>query len=583
MVGTRKRKEGKGVSTWGCMAVVKGLRVYAVTGGALAYGNGDENVRSRIIAYLSEAKSMDGVAEAAAAYEKAFYEARMNENGTADLSGREDAPLKITTFQYDAGKGGWCPDLFGRKAEYTYVKNMENFPIYVTRYIGRVPDPQEYSFRIEPGCVGVIGPSMALSTPVRQGVIHDMEWEKKEKPRYSVDPIDERIVRLDQKLDFLGYIDDNMPSPMTESVGAWYRGQYPDDDMPVTFAPFYVLVDALNAAKDDGSPYEALGISDSVVRERVFEELAKRLHVDYGDVYQKWLQPADHADLIIPDNFDDAFNARDLTEIEPNRNIRYIVEFGEDFMDDVEFTCPNHENAREELKREWRTFCLENGFNPAQEVHIRCAGEDMDRLMTEKGVTELMIVNAMEEAGYYLDEINGGPVFNTEAGTARFDSWTDVNDWLRGVVFDDPKIADRVAAALKLDDPSFGYGGDLGMTPVVEKPAVIDKLNELARLKEDVRESCQEAVKAVDETLSFGGFFQNDMSPTGWSMTAPDGYMVPLDMNYPYLGSVTGVVEMGLAKAKCAMEEAHETREQKKEPKQKLQTKAHRHDAGMER
>jgi hypothetical protein len=38
--------------------------------------------------------------------------------------------------------------------------------------------------------------------------------------------------------------------------------------------------------------YEALGVCDSLVRERVFGELAKIMNVDYDCIYEQWLKSA---------------------------------------------------------------------------------------------------------------------------------------------------------------------------------------------------------------------------------------------------------------------------------------------------
>jgi hypothetical protein len=40
----------------------------------------------------------------------------------------------------------------------------------------------------------------------------------------------------------------------------------------------------------DGDVYEYIGVSDSLVRERLFEELAKQLNKPYDFVYELWLK-----------------------------------------------------------------------------------------------------------------------------------------------------------------------------------------------------------------------------------------------------------------------------------------------------
>ena len=59
----------------------------------------------------------------------------------------------------------------------------------------------------------------------------------------------------------------------------------------------------------------------------------------------------------------------------------------------------------------------------------------------------------MEAAGYYYDDIDSDDanyvVFNGEYGTRMtFDNLNEVADWLDGVVFDDPAVAEKVYAIL---------------------------------------------------------------------------------------------------------------------------------------
>ncbi len=62
------------------------------------------------------------------------------------------------------------------------------------------------------------------------------------------------------------------------------------------------------------------------------------------------------------------------------------------------------------------------------------------------------LISGMEAAGCTYDEIDSTDswlVFNGEYGnTVHFESWDEVADWLNGVVFDDPDVADRVYCAM---------------------------------------------------------------------------------------------------------------------------------------
>jgi GNAT superfamily N-acetyltransferase len=72
-------------------------------------------------------------------------------------------------------------------------------------------------------------------------------------------------------------------------VKKWYTKNYPQDDLgqeingSIDFWTIYVFL------KQGIDIYSALGVSDSLVRERVFEKLSEILNVDYETIYQIWL------------------------------------------------------------------------------------------------------------------------------------------------------------------------------------------------------------------------------------------------------------------------------------------------------
>lgn len=78
---------------------------------------------------------------------------------------------------------------------------------------------------------------------------------------------------------------------MREKVAVWYKKACPDDpcgkkiNYHLNFADLAIGLDLTI------DPYDMLEVGDSVVREKVFTELAKRLGCKYNDVYDKWLTP----------------------------------------------------------------------------------------------------------------------------------------------------------------------------------------------------------------------------------------------------------------------------------------------------
>lgn len=75
----------------------------------------------------------------------------------------------------------------------------------------------------------------------------------------------------------------------TDNVRDWYMHAFPKDELGSRISPELTFDAALGAVPRGTGFYDALGVGDSVVRERVFEELAQRNELAYGDVYGAWL------------------------------------------------------------------------------------------------------------------------------------------------------------------------------------------------------------------------------------------------------------------------------------------------------
>lgn len=72
-------------------------------------------------------------------------------------------------------------------------------------------------------------------------------------------------------------------------VRDWYMKAFPDDVLGSRITPDLTFDAALAAVPRGSDFYDALGVGDSVVRERVFEEIAGRNGLSYDDVYSSWL------------------------------------------------------------------------------------------------------------------------------------------------------------------------------------------------------------------------------------------------------------------------------------------------------
>jgi hypothetical protein len=78
-------------------------------------------------------------------------------------------------------------------------------------------------------------------------------------------------------------------------VKKWYLKTYPKDDLGKEIREditFWSLWAYMSQGYD---VYNILGVGDSMIRERVFEELSKILGVDYDVIYQKWLNSDEYA------------------------------------------------------------------------------------------------------------------------------------------------------------------------------------------------------------------------------------------------------------------------------------------------
>ncbi len=75
---------------------------------------------------------------------------------------------------------------------------------------------------------------------------------------------------------------------MSASVADWYKSNFPSDALGDDINGSVSFSQALK----NMSKYYDLFPSDSVIRERVFEELSKRSKKPYNEIYNEWLKNA---------------------------------------------------------------------------------------------------------------------------------------------------------------------------------------------------------------------------------------------------------------------------------------------------
>jgi hypothetical protein len=70
----------------------------------------------------------------------------------------------------------------------------------------------------------------------------------------------------------------------------FYLQAYPTDELGLEIRDEANFMGLLNALLRDENVYKYIGIGDSLVRERLFEELAKRLQRPYDEVHALWVK-----------------------------------------------------------------------------------------------------------------------------------------------------------------------------------------------------------------------------------------------------------------------------------------------------
>ena len=74
------------------------------------------------------------------------------------------------------------------------------------------------------------------------------------------------------------------------TIKQFYLETYPTDDMGQDIKDDATFVGFVTELFGDGDVYKYIGVYDSLVRERLFEELAKQLNKPYDFVYELWLK-----------------------------------------------------------------------------------------------------------------------------------------------------------------------------------------------------------------------------------------------------------------------------------------------------
>ena len=74
------------------------------------------------------------------------------------------------------------------------------------------------------------------------------------------------------------------------TIREFYLYNYPTDELGLELNETPTFAGLLNQLIIGGDVYRYIGVSDSVIRERLFERLAEELGVSYEYVYNLWLK-----------------------------------------------------------------------------------------------------------------------------------------------------------------------------------------------------------------------------------------------------------------------------------------------------
>ena len=74
------------------------------------------------------------------------------------------------------------------------------------------------------------------------------------------------------------------------NIREFYIKAYPTDELGLELNPSATLVGMFAKLIEGKDIYEYIGVSDSLIRERLFEKIAEEWNVSYDLVYKLWLK-----------------------------------------------------------------------------------------------------------------------------------------------------------------------------------------------------------------------------------------------------------------------------------------------------
>ena len=75
-----------------------------------------------------------------------------------------------------------------------------------------------------------------------------------------------------------------------KKIKEWYMENYTTDDLGQEINEKATFEDLFKALENKTDIYDLIGVGDSVIRERLFKELASIKGIKYNDIYNMWLE-----------------------------------------------------------------------------------------------------------------------------------------------------------------------------------------------------------------------------------------------------------------------------------------------------
>lgn len=90
-----------------------------------------------------------------------------------------------------------------------------------------------------------------------------------------------------------------MKTTAKTNVREWYVETYPHDELARSISENVIFEDVFDTLDCRKDVYRLLGVTDSVIRENIFSELATIMEVNYDYIYDQWMMCDDEDEEII--------------------------------------------------------------------------------------------------------------------------------------------------------------------------------------------------------------------------------------------------------------------------------------------